>query len=69
MAHIRAPDPEDHIGGNVRRVVGNPLKFRGAPEGEHRYPPALGEHNEEIYRGLLGLSERDIEELRGEGVI
>jgi succinyl-CoA:(S)-malate CoA-transferase subunit B len=31
--------------------------------------PALGANNSEIYGGLLGLSEKDIEGLVGEGVI
>lgn len=31
--------------------------------------PRLGEHNDDIYRGLLGLSEEDIAELQGAGVI
>ena len=31
--------------------------------------PRLGEHNEEIYKGLLGMSERDIGVLKDKGVI
>jgi formyl-CoA transferase/succinyl-CoA--D-citramalate CoA-transferase len=31
--------------------------------------PALGEHNAEVYGGLLGLSEEKIEELRGQGIV
>jgi len=31
--------------------------------------PCLGEHNEEVYRGLLGLSAQELEALRGAGVI
>jgi succinyl-CoA:(S)-malate CoA-transferase subunit A/succinyl-CoA:(S)-malate CoA-transferase subunit B len=31
--------------------------------------PALGEANSDIYRGLLGLSEQEIDHLRGRGVI
>lgn len=31
--------------------------------------PRLGEHNEEIYRGLLGLSQDEVAELQGAGVI
>lgn len=38
--------------------------------GEVRHPgPALGEHNEEVYRGLLGLSEQEMSRLRDAGVI
>ena len=38
----------------------------------YSYPapaPALGQHNEEIYRGLLGFSKEEMERLKKEGVI
>jgi len=31
--------------------------------------PAIGEHNEQIYQGLLGLSREDMEALKGDGTI
>ena len=31
--------------------------------------PALGEHNDEIYKGLLGMSAEEIRRLGAEGVI
>ena len=34
-----------------------------------RLGPELGEHNDAVYRGQLGLSAEEIEELRREGVI
>ena len=34
-----------------------------------RGAPKLGEHNEEIYGGLLGLTGEEIQRLRSEGTI
>jgi crotonobetainyl-CoA:carnitine CoA-transferase CaiB-like acyl-CoA transferase len=31
--------------------------------------PRLGEHNDEVYRGLLGMSEQELEGLRRDGVV
>jgi len=39
------------------------------PGGIDRPAPALGEHNEEIYSQLLGLSAEELTQLRSEGVI
>jgi len=55
-------------------VVGK-QKYCGAPFRPSETPwssvraPLLGEHNEEIYRTLLGYSLEDIQRLRREGVI
>ena len=39
------------------------------PYAIERLAPTLGQHNEEILRDLLGLTEREIEQLRGDDVI
>lgn len=49
--------------------MGMPLKFSGAEVGFDQPPPAVGEHNEAIYGGLLGYSAERIAELRRDGVI
>lgn len=61
-------DVEDPVLGPVRqqgpvpRMARTPLKVgRGAP--------LLGEHNDEVYRGLLGMSDEEVRRLRDEGVI
>jgi crotonobetainyl-CoA:carnitine CoA-transferase CaiB-like acyl-CoA transferase len=53
-----------------------PVKMQGVyprlsatPGQIRRGAPKLGEHNEEIYRGLLGLSAEDLASLRTEGII
>lgn len=65
--------------GTVRRVhdaqigafdiPGMPVKFSGWHNQTPPLAPLLGEHNEEILRGLLGLSDMEIESLYREGVL
>jgi CoA:oxalate CoA-transferase len=50
-------------------LPGFPIKF-SETKGELTEPaPLLGQHNEEVYAGLLGLSRDEVEGLRKEGVI
>jgi crotonobetainyl-CoA:carnitine CoA-transferase CaiB-like acyl-CoA transferase len=52
------------------RYPGQPMRFSGLPRALRRAPaPLLGEHNEEVLREELGLSESEIEKLRETGVI
>ena len=52
------------------RYPGLPMSFSGLPRTLRRLPaPLLGEHNEEILRGELGLSADEIEKLRENEVI
>jgi crotonobetainyl-CoA:carnitine CoA-transferase CaiB-like acyl-CoA transferase len=44
-------------------------KFSASPIEYRRRPPTVGEHNSEIYRDELGLSEREIAELARAGII
>jgi crotonobetainyl-CoA:carnitine CoA-transferase CaiB-like acyl-CoA transferase len=50
-------------------VLGNPVKFRGEPRGELRYPPPLGEHTGKILTNLLGLPSDHIAHVTADGVI
>jgi crotonobetainyl-CoA:carnitine CoA-transferase CaiB-like acyl-CoA transferase len=51
------------------RQVGIPVKLSETPGSLRRSPPSLGEHNEEVYRRWLGLSEGELGELRSGGVV
>lgn len=44
-------------------------KFNGTPGSIRWTGPNLGEHNREIYGGLLGISDSQLEGFRSEGVI
>ena len=52
------------------RYPGLPMSFSGLPRALRRLPPPLlGEHNEEILRDELGLTDEEIAELRENKVI
>jgi len=48
---------------------GPPYKLSETPWELRRRAPLLGEHNEEVYRGLLGYSPKDLAGWREEGII
>ncbi|MEU0032320.1 CoA transferase, partial [Streptomyces sp. NPDC006335] len=49
-------------------TVGNPLKLSDSPT-TITTPPLLGQHNEEIYIGELGLGDEELRLLKSGGVI
>ncbi|RZM09513.1 MAG: CoA transferase, partial [Sphingomonas sp.] len=52
------------------RSVGVPIQFSAAHTGfDDVMPVAIGEHNDSIYRDILGYSESRIEALRQSGTI
>jgi crotonobetainyl-CoA:carnitine CoA-transferase CaiB-like acyl-CoA transferase len=51
------------------RVDGIPARFSATPWSIQRGAPCLGEHNDDVFTRLLGLSSGDIADLRKEGVI
>ena len=50
-------------------VAGNPVKMSDVPEPESRVPPRLGEHNVDVLRGWLGMTEEQIQQLQEQKVI
>jgi CoA:oxalate CoA-transferase len=50
-------------------VTGVPVHFANAQVGFDRSAPALGQHNNDVYGGILGYSVEHIDELRAYGVI
>ena len=63
LAHPKYGMVEDVYG------MGMPIKFSGAQAGFDQAPPGLGEHNHDVYCGLLGYSEERFEELKTRRVI
>jgi crotonobetainyl-CoA:carnitine CoA-transferase CaiB-like acyl-CoA transferase len=60
-------DVEHPLAGSMP-MIANPLRFSAAGM-EYSAPPTLGQHNREILRGLLGLTETEVEDLAADGVI
>ncbi|MCE2465846.1 MAG: CoA transferase, partial [Dehalococcoidia bacterium] len=63
IIEIQDPDLGD------TKMVGVVPKFSSTPGEVTHGGPALGEHNDEVYGGLLGLSVEEIERMRETGII
>jgi crotonobetainyl-CoA:carnitine CoA-transferase CaiB-like acyl-CoA transferase len=61
--------PLEHLTAGPIRVLGTPLKLSDTPATVRTPPPALGQHTSTILAQDLALEDRDIESLRGAGVI
>jgi len=72
-------DPHMHERGMLQRVehpeLGpivvptSPLRLHGVPAAPLRHSPKIGQHNDEVYGGWLGLADDDIAALKAEGAI
>jgi crotonobetainyl-CoA:carnitine CoA-transferase CaiB-like acyl-CoA transferase len=51
------------------KSVGNPIKVSRFPQETFQPPPMLGQHNESIYRDLLGYSSADLQTWKKGGII
>jgi len=61
--HVRHP-----LAGEVT-LLGSPMKFSATPLRHETPPPVLGEHSEEILRGVLGMSGEEVARLRAAGAL
>ena len=59
----------DHPESGVRKTVGLPWKIGGVPEPDYRHSPLVGDSNDFVFKGLLGLSDDEIEVLKKKDVI
>jgi crotonobetainyl-CoA:carnitine CoA-transferase CaiB-like acyl-CoA transferase len=72
-------DPQNKFRGNIVEVEDpeiGPIRMQGVTPRLSETPgkitssaPKIGQHNREIYGGLLGLTDREMQELKEEGVI
>ena len=54
---------EHPLGGEIK-LAGNPIKMPGSIEEQYLPPPTMGQHNDEVLRGLLGYSERTVSRMK-----
>ncbi len=59
----------EHAGGAVLPLVASPMRFSETRVEYRLAPPLLGEHTDEVLRGLLGKSDAEIAQLRARGVV
>jgi crotonobetainyl-CoA:carnitine CoA-transferase CaiB-like acyl-CoA transferase len=58
-----------HASGATVKVIANPVRLSASPADYRIPPPLLGEHNEEVLGGLLGISDTELAELKAKGLI
>src|SRR5262249_48540684 len=59
----------DHPRAGKIRMVGVPVRLSETPGAVRAPAPMLGEHTEEVLRGLLGMDAAEIASLRASGAI
>jgi crotonobetainyl-CoA:carnitine CoA-transferase CaiB-like acyl-CoA transferase len=59
----------DHAAAGKLPLVASPMRFSETPLEYRLPPPLLGEHTDELLRGLLGKSDAQIAQLRAEDVV
>jgi crotonobetainyl-CoA:carnitine CoA-transferase CaiB-like acyl-CoA transferase len=59
----------DHADVGRRRYPGSPIRFSETPSAYRLPPPRFGEHNREVYSGLLGMAPEALAELLAARVI
>ncbi|KAF1987304.1 CoA-transferase family III [Aulographum hederae CBS 113979] len=57
----------DHPTCGPMKLVNTPVKYSDSKPSIRSPPPTLGQHTDEILKDMLGMSDADIESLKGEG--
>lgn len=58
-----------HASGQEIEVIANPVKMSATPADYRVPPPTLGQHNDQVLRGLLGMTDAEVAALREKGVL
>jgi crotonobetainyl-CoA:carnitine CoA-transferase CaiB-like acyl-CoA transferase len=59
----------DHASGARVKVTANPVKLSATPPSYRSAAPVLGQHNQEVLQGILGMSEAEVAALKDKGII
>ena len=59
----------EHVSGETVKVTANPVRLSATPPTYRSAPPALGQHNDEVLGGLVGMSAAEIAGLKGKGIL
>lgn len=59
----------DHPTCGPMKLVNTPIKYSDATPGIRTPPPTLGQHSDELLRGLVDLGENEIAQLKKDGVV
>ena len=59
----------DHPEVGVRMSMGMQGRFSAVPERKYGASPLIGQHNDEVFRGFLGMSREEVDRLVEEEVI
>lgn len=70
--HVLARDmvkEVEHPACGSMKLVNTPVKYSGSEPGIRSPPPMLGQHTDEVLKGLLGMGGEEVGRLKGEGVV
>ena len=68
-SEVAGPSGGGTATGGTVRIGTNPIKFSETPIRDYTAPPTQGQHNDEVYKGLLGLDDGELRRLKDAGIV